>query len=64
MNPVLTLTVSRGTKRAKFVFLPDTGAQFSSISKEAVEKCVDESRSPPMARLVRSYGQVMCRRTK
>ena len=42
----------------------DTGAQFISISKEAVEKYVDECRSPPMARLVCSYGQVMGRRTK
>ena len=64
MNPVLAFTVSRGKKRAKFVFLLDTGAQFSSISKEAVEKYVDECHSPPMARLVCSYGQVMGRRTK
>ena len=34
------------------MFLLDTGAQFSSICKEAVEKYVDECRSPPMARLV------------
>ena len=64
MNLVLDFTVSRGKERAKFVFLLDTGAQFSSISKEAVEKYVDECRSPPMARLVCSYGQVMGRRTK
>ena len=64
MNPILAFMVSRGKKRAKFVFLLDIGAQFSSISKEAVEKYVDECRSPPMARLVCSYGQVMGRRTK
>ena len=30
MNPILAFTVNRGKKRAKFVFLLDTGAQFSS----------------------------------
>ena len=57
MNPVLSFTVGRGKSRAKFVFLLDSGAQFSSICKEAVEKYVDECRSPPMARFVRSFGQ-------
>ena len=57
MNPVLSFTVSRGKSRAKFVFLLDSGAQFSSICKEAVEKHVDECHSPPMARFVCSFGQ-------
>ena len=65
MNPVLSFTVSRGKSKSNFVFLLDTGAQFSSICKEAVEKYIDECRSPPMARLVCSYDQViMGRRTK
>ena len=55
MNPVLSFTVGRGKSRAKFVFLLDSGAQFSSICKEAVEKYVDECRSPPMARFVCSF---------
>ena len=46
------------------MFLLDSGAQFSSICKEAVEKFVDECRSPPMARFVCSYGQSMGRWTK
>ena len=37
-------------------FCLDSGAQFSSFCKEAVEKYVDERRSPPMARLLCSYG--------
>ena len=57
MNLVLSFTASRGKSRAKFVFLLDSGAQFSSICKEAVEKYVDECRSPPMARLVCSFDQ-------
>ena len=64
MNPVLSFTVSRGKSRAKFVFLLDSGAQFSSICKEAVEKYVDECRSPPMARFVCSFGQNKGRWTK
>ena len=64
MNPVLSFTVSRGKSRAKFVFLLDSGAQFSSICKEAVEKYVDECRSPPMARFVCSFGQNRGRWTK
>ena len=39
------------------MFLLDSGAQFSSICKEAVEKYVDECRSPSMARFVCSFGQ-------
>ena len=57
MNPVLSFTVGRGKSRAKFVFLLKTGAQFSSICKEAVEKYADECRSPPMARFVCSFDQ-------
>ena len=64
MNPVLSFTVGRGKSRAKFVFLLDSGAQFSSICKEAVEKYVDECHSPPMARLVCSFGQNRGRWTK
>ena len=64
MNPVLSFTVSRGKGRAKFVFLLDSGAQFSSICKEAVEKYVDECHSPPMARFVCSFGQNRSRWTK
>ena len=64
MNPVLSFTVSRGKSRAKFVFLLDSGAQFSSICKEAVEKYVDECCSPPMARFVCSFGQNRGRWTK
>ena len=45
------------------MFLLDSGAQFSSVCKEAIEKYV-EGHSPPMARLVYSYGQVIGRRTK
>ena len=64
MNPVLSFTISRGKSRAKFVFLLDSGAQFSSICKEAVEKYVDECCSPPMARFVCSFGQNRGKRTK
>ena len=64
MNPVLSFTIGRGKSRAKFVFLLDSGAQFSSICKEAVEKYVDECRSPPMARFVCSFGQNRGRWTK
>ena len=64
ISPVLSFTVSRGKSKAKLVFLLDSGAQFSSICKESVEKLVDECRSPPMARLVSSYGQIMGKRTK
>ena len=64
MSPVLSLYVSRGRKRAKFVFLLDSGPQVSSICKEAIEKLVDNCRSPPMARLVCSYGQIMGQRSK
>ena len=59
MNPVFSFTVSHGKSRAKFVSLLDSRAQFSSISKEEIEKYVDECCGPPMARLVCSYGQVM-----
>ena len=59
MDPVLSFIVSRGRSRAKFVSWLDSGAQFSSICKGAVEKYVDECCSPPMVRLVWSYGQVM-----
>ena len=64
MNPVLSLNVSRGKSRAKFVFLLDSGAQFSSICKEAAEKYIDECRSPPMARSVCYFGQNRGRWTK
>ena len=64
MNPVLSFNVGRGKSRAKFVFLLDSGAQFSSICKEAVEKYVNECRSPPMARFVCSFGQDRGRWTK
>ena len=45
-------------------FLLDSGAQFSTICREAVENLVDECRSPPMARLISSFGQVEGKRTK
>ena len=61
MDPVLSFTISRGKSKAKFVFLLDSGAQFNSICKEAMEKYVDGCRSPPMARFVYSYGQSMGR---
>ena len=64
LSPVLSCSVSRGRSSAKFVFLLDSGAQFSSICKEAVERLVDECRSPPMAKLVSSFGQTMGKRTK
>ena len=64
MSPILSCTVSRGRSKAKFVFLLDSGAQFSTICKEAVEKIVDKCRSPPMARLVSSFGQIVGKRTK
>ena len=64
MNPVLSFTVGRGKSRAKFVFLLDSRAQFSSICKEAVEKYIDECHSPPMARFVCSFGQNRGRWTK
>ena len=64
MNPLLSFTVGRGKSRAKFVFLLDSGAQFSSICKEAVEKYGNECRSPPMARYVCSFGQNRGRWTK
>ena len=57
MNPVLSFIISKGKSRAKFVFLLDSGAQFCSICKGAVEKYVDECRSTPMARFVCSFGQ-------
>ena len=60
MNPVLSFTVSRRKSRVKFALLLNTGVQFSSICREAVEKYFDECRSPPMAKLVcflwPSYG--------
>ena len=52
MNPVLSFTVSRGKVERNLCFLVNSGAQSSSVCKEAVEKYVDECRSPPMARFV------------
>ena len=56
MNLILSFTVSLGNGRVKLVYLLDSATKFISISKESVEKHVDECHSPPMVRFVCSYG--------
>ena len=54
--PIISLPVSRDKRGARCHFLLDTGAQFSIISKEFVENKVGVCLSPPMSRLVSSFG--------
>ena len=54
--PVLSLLVSRGKKKARCTFLLDTGAQFSIINKQLVDRRVGKCLSPPLARTVSSFG--------
>ena len=50
------MPVSRGKKGAFCHFLVDTGAQFSIINKEFAEQKVGPCLSPPLSRLVSSFG--------
>ena len=50
------MPVSRGKRGARCHFLLDTGAQLSIINKEFVENKVGVCLSPPMSRLVSSFG--------
>lgn len=54
--PIISFPVIRGKKGARRHFLLDTGAQFSIINKEFVEKKVGACLSPTMSRLVSSFG--------
>ena len=54
--PIVSLPVSRGKTRARCNFLLDSGAQFSIINKEFVERKVGPCLSPPISRLVSSFG--------
>ena len=54
--PIISLPVSRGKRGARCHFLLDTRAKFSIINKEFVENKVGVCLSPPMSRLVSSFG--------
>ena len=54
--PVISLPVGRGKNNARCHFLLDTGAQFSIINKEFVENKVGACLSPPMSKMVSSFG--------
>ena len=60
--PIISLPVSRGKKSARCHFLLDTGAQFSIINKEFVEKNVGVCLSPPSSRSVSSLGMLSAHR--
>ena len=53
--PVVDLKVSREKRSVRCSFLLDTGAQFSIINKELVDKRVGKCLSPPMSRKVSSF---------
>ena len=54
--PVLNLSVDLGRRAARCTFLLDTGAQFSIINKQLVDNKVGKCLSPPVARMVSSFG--------
>ena len=54
--PVLNLSVDRGRRAVRCTFLLDTGAQFSIINKQLVDNKVGKCLSPPVARMVSSFG--------
>ena len=53
--PLITLTVSRQKRSVRCSFLLDTGAQFSIINKQLVDKRVGLCLSQPMIRNVSSF---------
>ena len=55
--PVVTLRVSREKRSVRCSFLLDTGAQFSIINKELVDRRVGVCLSPPMSRRVSSFDE-------
>ena len=57
--PVINLTVGRQNKSVKCSFLIDTGAQFSIINKQLVDKRVGVCLSPLMSRNVSSFDVPM-----
>ena len=44
INPILSFIVSRGIRKAKLVFLMDSGSQLSVIYKDVVEKYIGKFR--------------------
>ena len=56
---VVTLTLGREKKLVRCSFLLDTGAQFSIINKQLVNKRVGVCLSPPISRNVSSFDMPM-----
>ena len=57
IRPIVSLTVSRGNRKAKIAFLLDSGASTSSICKDAVEKYIGKFRCPILNKNVRKITQ-------
>ena len=60
IHPVLSFIISRGRRKGKIAFLLDSGANFSCISKIAVEKYIGKFRCRPANFLVStlSYSRI------